>query len=302
MSAEGRAEPLARAWLGVDLINPSALAAIAMWSATAPIAKYALDEFHVLAYTVLRPIVAVILLFGLLAYKREPILMPAADIKRVAFVGVFGLGMSQLCYIGALDNSSVAHTVILASISPLIVAAYALAVKRQRLPGRSLLGIGGGFLGVVLLVAGAGGAGDTSLFGDALALISAIAWMGVTIWPKSIFARHGTIRPMAWMFLSSLIPIFPISALPLVDTIDDPPSALAWGSLAYSAVFGALVGNGLWQRAVQQLGANRTLIYLYLQPVGAMILAALWLGERLSPIQAVGGLLALAGVGLVRRD
>ena len=38
------------------------------------------------------------------------------------------------------------------------------------------------------------------------------------------------------------------------------------------------------------------------QPIGAMILAALWLGERLSPIQAVGGALALAGVGLVRRD
>ena len=48
-------------------------------------------------------------------------------------------------------------------------------------------------------------------------------------------------------------------------------------------------------------GASRTLIYLYLEPVGAMILAALFLGERLTPLQALGGALALVGVALVRR-
>lgn len=302
MSAEGRAAPLARARLGTDLINPSALAAIAMWSATAPIAKYALDEFPVLAYTVLRPIVASILLFGLLAIKHQPMMLPAHDLKRIALVGIFGLGFSQMSYLGGLARTSVAHTVILASMSPLVVALYLLAIKRQRLPGRSLFGIGGGFLGVVLLVAGAGSGGGASFSGDALAFLSALAWMGVTIWPRSIFARYGTIRPMAWMFLSSLMLTGPVSTWAMIDTVSDPPSSLAWGSLAYSAIFGALVGNALWQRAVQQLGASRTLIYLYLQPVGAMLLAALLLGERLGPIQALGGVLALLGIGLVRRD
>jgi drug/metabolite transporter (DMT)-like permease len=154
----------------------------------------------------------------------------------------------------------------------------------------------------VILVAGAGSGSGTSLSGDALAFISALAWMGVTIWPSSIFARHGTLRTMGWMFLSSLMLTLPLSATSLVQTMRDMPSPLAWASLGYAAVFGALIGNGLWQRAVQQLGASRTLIYLYLQPLGAMVLAALILGERLSLIQALGGVLALIGVGLVRRE
>lgn len=302
MSADARIEARANARVITDLINPSALAAIAMWSATAPIAKYALDEFPVLAYTVLRPVIASMLLFGILACKRQPLMLPAPDLKRIIVVGVFGLGLSQLGYLGGLARTSVAHTVILGSVSPLVVALYVLAIKRQSLPGRSLIGVGGGFLGVVLLVAGAGGDGGTSLLGDALAFLSAITWMAVTIWPKSVFARHGTIKPMAWMFLSSLLLTGPISAVAMVETVNDPPSLLAWTSLAYSAIFGALVGNALWQRAVQQVGPSRTLIYLYLQPVGAMILAALMLGERLSVVQALGGVLALIGVGLVRRD
>jgi drug/metabolite transporter (DMT)-like permease len=164
-----------------------------------------------------------------------------------------------------------------------------------------MLGILGGFAGVVLLVGGSSTDTGTSLTGDALALISAVTWMLVTIWPASVIARHGTIQPMAWMVLSSLVISLPVSATSIIETARNVPPPLAWASLLYTAIGGALIANALWQRAVQQVGPARTLIYLYLQPVGAMILAALMLGERLTAIQAIGGALALAGVALVRR-
>jgi drug/metabolite transporter (DMT)-like permease len=284
------------------LISWPALAAVVIWSGTAPIAKYALAEFPVLAYTVARPVIASALLFLVLALRHEPILLPRADLRRMAIVGVCGLGVSQLTYLNGLSRTSVAHTVILASISPLLVAVYRVAVKRARLPPVSLLGILGGFAGVVILVIGAGSGSDTSLLGDAFALASAIAWMGVTIWPAKTFLRYGTMRPMAWMFLSSLMLTVPISLGALHRTLEHPPSPLAWASLGYSAVFGALIGNSLWQRSVQSLGPARTLIYLYIQPVGALLLAAIILGERMNLTQAAGGVLALVGVGLVRRE
>jgi drug/metabolite transporter (DMT)-like permease len=284
------------------VISWPALAAVLIWSGTAPIAKYAIAEFPVLAYMVLRPIIASILLFALLFIRRESILLPKADLRRIALVGVFGLGLSQLTYLGGLSRTSVAHVVILGSISPLLVAVYRLTFKRARLPGLSILGIVGGFLGVILLVVGAGSGSGVSLVGDALAVVSAIAWMGVTIWPARIFARHGTIKPMAWMFLSSLMLTGPIGLPSLHRVVQEPPTALAWASLFYAAVFGALIGNALWQRSVQSLGPSRTLIYLYLQPLGAILLAAVLLGEPLNAMQAAGGLLALVGVGFVRRE
>ena len=61
------------------------------------------------------------------------------------------------------------------------------------------------------------------------------------------------------------------------------------------------MANVLWHRAVQAIGPNRTMPYLYLQPLLALALAALMLGERLGPLQIVGGLLAMGGVVLVNR-
>jgi drug/metabolite transporter (DMT)-like permease len=154
---------------------------------------------------------------------------------------------------------------------------------------------------VVLLVSGAGGAGDATLLGDVLSLCGAISWMFATILPAPLLPKYGTLRTSGWLLAASALVVVPVSSFSIAHSIQHPPSALAWLSLIYGGVFGILVGNSLWQRAVQEIGATRTLIYLYLEPVGSMILAALFLGERLSAIQALGGLFALAGVALVRR-
>jgi drug/metabolite transporter (DMT)-like permease len=94
--------------------------------------------------------------------------------------------------------------------------------------------------------------------------------------------------------------IVPLSIPSLRSLARDVPPSLAWGALLYAAM-GTLVGNTLWQSAVQQVGPARTLIYLYLQPFMALLIAAIILGDRLTPMQAVGGLLAIGGVMLVKK-
>jgi drug/metabolite transporter (DMT)-like permease len=115
-----------------------------------------------------------------------------------------------------------------------------------------------------------------------------------------LVGRYGAPRTTAWLLLGAASVTVPIGALSIAGSVREVPSTLAWLALAYSAV-GMLGGNALWQRAVQEIGPARTLVYLYLEPVGALLIAALLLGERLTPVQAVGGVLALAGVALVRQ-
>lgn len=266
-----------------------------------PFAKWALEEFPTLAYMALRPMIAVVLMFGFLAVRRLPILIERRDLRRVLLAGSLCMGLSQFFYIGGLARTSVAHNVVLISCTPLLVAGYRLLIKRERLDRWSSFGVLGGFLGVVLLVSGAGGSGDATLTGDLLSLCGAVSWMGATILPAPLLAKYGTLRTSAWLLAASLLGILPLSLISIAATVATPPPALAWASLVYGGVFGILLGNSLWQRAVHEIGPGRTLVYLYLEPVGAMLLAALLLGERLSPLQAAGGLLALAGVALVRR-
>ena len=62
-----------------------------------------------------------------------------------------------------------------------------------------------------------------------------------------------------------------------------------------AGVVAAGVSSLLFLTAIRTIGGTRTGILMLLEPVVGVILAALWLGEALLPVQLVGGALVLAG-------
>jgi O-acetylserine/cysteine efflux transporter len=61
-------------------------------------------------------------------------------------------------------------------------------------------------------------------------------------------------------------------------------------------VGGTILGNLAWNYAVQQIGATRTAVYTYLQPVVGVLIAVVALGERPSLVQVLGGAVILLGL------
>jgi drug/metabolite transporter (DMT)-like permease len=298
--ASTEAKPVARAGLGAFISLP-ALGAILFWSGVAPFGKYALDEIPTLAYAALRPVIAAAVVFGFLSARRQSLSIRRSDWSRMAVAGIGCMGMSQLLFIGGLSLTSVAHCIILATTSPLL-AAMIRGVFRRELPDKqTALGMLTGFVGVVVLVTDAGSNQGTSVTGDLLSLGSALAWVGATMMPQPLVVRYGAPLTTAWLLLGSSFLLVPIGFLQIVDMAQNPPSTSGWLALFYGGAIGMLGGNALWQKAVQEIGAARTFVYLYLEPVLAMVLAALVLGERMTVTQGIGGVLALAGVALVRK-
>jgi drug/metabolite transporter (DMT)-like permease len=76
----------------------------------------------------------------------------------------------------------------------------------------------------------------------------------------------------------------------------------AWAGLSYGATVGMVMAMTLWGRSIHRLGPQRTMLYVYLEPVSAVVIAVTVLGEWLCPIQAVGALLAFVGVGLASSE
>ena len=282
------------------VLSLPALGAILFWSGVAPFGKYGLAEIPALAFTALRPAIAAILIFAILVLRRQPLAIARQDWLRFAIAGTGCIGASQLLFIGGLSLTSVAHNVILAATSPLLGALIRWGFRRERPDGRTLLGLIVGLCGVVVLVSDAGSTEGTSVAGDLLSLGAALTWVGATMLPIPLVVRYGAPRTTAWLLLGSALLTVPVGALSMVETVQQGASLLAWLALLYSAV-GMLGGNALWQRAVQEIGAQRTLVYLYLEPVCALVLAAAFLGERVTATQALGGALALVVVALVRQ-
>jgi drug/metabolite transporter (DMT)-like permease len=72
----------------------------------------------------------------------------------------------------------------------------------------------------------------------------------------------------------------------------------AWTGLVYGGTAGMVVAMALWGRSLHRFGQRPTMVYVYLEPVSAVVIAAIVLGESLTPVQAAGALLTLAGVWL----
>jgi drug/metabolite transporter (DMT)-like permease len=295
-SAIDRARALIARW-----VNLPALTAVMIWSGVYPFSKYALRDFPVIAFIAFRPLIAVVLIFALLKARGEPLAIARSDRPRIIAAGLLGMFTFQVAFVAGLERTSASHSVLLTTTSPLIGAAILWGIGRYRPDRRSLIGLVLGFAGVALLVQGSGGEGGATLIGDLLTLVAAAAWVGTTIIPGPLVGRYGPVRVTAWLILCSAVAMLPILPSSLAAIQRDMPSLWAWLALLYSTILGMILANALWQRAVHKLGSTQTLAYAYIQPFVTILLAAMLLGERLGLIQAVGGLVALVGVGLVRQ-
>jgi drug/metabolite transporter (DMT)-like permease len=94
-------------------------------------------------------------------------------------------------------------------------------------------------------------------------------------------------------------PVLVLAGLPAILATDWAAVAWqGWAALGYSTFLSLLVAYLIWNRSVQAVGPSRTVIYMCLTPLIAVLAAAVFLGERPRPLQAVGAALIIAGVVL----
>jgi len=73
-------------------------------------------------------------------------------------------------------------------------------------------------------------------------------------------------------------------------------NAATGAGMVYFAVFPSILAYLFWNRGVEQVGANRAGLFLYLIPVFGIVLAITLLGERLHLFHLVGAALIFAGI------
>jgi drug/metabolite transporter (DMT)-like permease len=94
---------------------------------------------------------------------------------------------------------------------------------------------------------------------------------------------------------AALIPLAAITA-PLFPA-PRLASPIAWAIILYQAVLGA-IAHVWWYRAVDVVGPTLASVFMNLQPVVGLALAAAVLAEAIDVWQIAGGSLVLAGVAL----
>ena len=210
-----------------------------------------------------------------------------APLIRSALLGGSLYAVHFGAWVASLELISVAASVTLVTATPLFLALVALGTGRDRPTLRLGAAIVVALLGVGLI--GAAESGGGALSGNTLALLGAIA-MGLFM---LVVRRHPKLDVLAFTGVACGVgALLLLSAATLLGDPLLPPTPLAWRSLVLAALVPQLIGHGCLAWSLRELTPTTVGLATVAEPVGATLLAWLWLGEE-------PGALALAGCAVV---
>ena len=133
--------------------------------------------------------------------------------------------------------------------------------------------------------------------GDLLAIGAAICWALYSLFMGEMTRRYGTVTATRKVFFYGLLTILPF--LGVQDRNLSPEvfgQTAVWGNLLFLGLVASLICFIVWNYVIDKLGNVTSVNYVYLNPVFTLLTATLLLGERMTPLSALGCAAILAGV------
>lgn len=201
-------------------------------------------------------------------------------------------------WVPSLRFTTVASSTALVATQPAWAAVIA-RISGTAIPRRVWFGIGVALVGILVLTGVDFALDPRSLIGDGLALVGAILAAAYV----SVGER---VRPGLDTGPYTFV-VYGVSALALLGVVLvagaslGPYSARDWWLIIALTVLAQLLGHTLVNRSLRTVTATVTSLAILLEPIGATILAAVWLGQ-IPPWQVIPALaLVLGGMVIVVR-
>ncbi len=233
-------------------------------------------------------------LIGVLAWKGEGSWGSSADLGWSLVAGVLFVGDLWLWH-AAMHHTSAANATLLVGLSPLWVALASVLLLRAKLRKRVWTGLALALAGALILAMAKGAHPGTGL-GELLAALASFAYAAFTLALTRARRGMGTKQALSVVTVVCVL-CFGLGARLLHEPLTGYTLRGWW----------ALVGLGLvcqvaaWLLITWGMGhlpAHAGAIGLMAQQVATVGLGWLLLGEAVMPLQGLGTLLLLAGVGL----
>jgi len=287
------------------IIRLKASLAILFWGASFIATKIALRDAHPATIILLRFALGAAVLWLAIWRWRMFQRIGRRDWLYLAILGFIAVPLHQAIQaIGLLYTTASSMGWIIALI-PIFTALLAWIFLGEPMTALKVIGSIIAFGGAVFVVMRGALSLETfrlpSTFGDALAVASALNWAIFQVASKPILRRLEPTLAMAYLMLIGGIVIVPFASL---QTLSDLPRLTfdGWLAILFLGIFCSGVGYLVWYDALSKIDASQLSSLSYIQPMLTVIIAAVLLGETITPAILLGGAVILFGVYLVNRS
>ncbi|WP_436343188.1 DMT family transporter [Natronorubrum sp. FCH18a] len=233
---------------------------------------------------------------ALLRYREEFTRLSRRDLGFAALAGI-ALAIHFAAWFESLNHTSVAASVTIVQSQPIFVALGAGLVLGERISRETVLGISVAVIGAAVMSFGDAGQApisDATLYGNALALLGAVTVAGYVLAGRSIRQRVSLFPYVTVVYTACALTLCLLVGVQGHEFVAYP--AREWLLFLGMAVGPGVFGHTVVNWVLKHLESVVVSVGWLGEPVGATLLALVFLAEVPDAVTVVGGLVVLAGI------
>jgi drug/metabolite transporter (DMT)-like permease len=198
----------------------------------------------------------------------------------------------------AVKLTTVANAAIIGALSPIMIMFVSGRMFGERVGRREGVLAAASFVGVALVAVGASGSPAWSPIGDLLALFGTVSWTSYWVFSKRSRLSVSALEYMTSVMLAGALAITPVALL-VGGWPPATPTRTDWTVLVIVTLIPGMTGHLLVAWSHRYVESWLSALITQCSPAVAAVAAWLVLGEPLTWLVALGGLIVLGATGLL---
>lgn len=221
-----------------------------------------------------------------------------ADAPRFAVYGLIA-ALHFLLYIASLSYTTIAHSLSLVYTAPVFVTLFTSLILKERIHRRKWLGLPVVIAGIAVLAGFEPRFDSRMLFGDLLAVGSAVCFGLYSVAGRRERSRFGLLDYASTVYFAAAIWLLPAALVGASGAAILPSSLPAIGAVVFLGVVPLAIGHTLYNASLRRVHPTYVNLVSTQEVTGGILLGFLLLGEVPGVSSLVGAGLSLIGVALV---
>ena len=280
--------------------------AVIAWGASFIATKLALRDLDPVTVVWLRFAIGVLILGIATAIRHQFSFPQRKELLYFSILGFLGITFHQWLQSTGLVTAQASTTAWIVATTPIFIAILSWIFLHEKLNWWQISGILLAAIGVILVVSKGNIlsllTGHFGEAGDIMILVSAPNWALFSILSRRGLQQHKATQMMffvmaiGWLFTSILF---------FTTGNFEDIGHMTWNSLlgvGFLGIFCSGLAYIAWYDGLQAIQASQIGAFLYLEPLVAVVVAWLILGEKLLILSLVGGVIILLGVRFVQKN
>lgn len=278
------------------------LLAVTFWGGSASLAKFLFTtRFDALIISQMRVSLSFLILAGFFLLRdRSVFIIQRNDALWFLLIGVIGVAITNFAYYYTVQESTVATAILIQYTAPALVMIYAVAIsKEEALNGMKVISLVLSLVGCFFAVSG-GTLSDIGLRGWALVTgpAAALCYAFMLLAGKKILRTYSVWTMLTYAF--GVATVFWLMVNPPWVIAANEYTASDWGVFWVFAIVSILIPHAAFSAGLKLLEASTVGITSTLEPIVAIGIAYVALGEALNAVQVAGAVAVVCGVMMLQ--